>query len=80
MRNKIIVFMLAALMLSGCGSREPKQYDNRMKDGGSDMYSQILIDKETGVCYLRTNYGGVTVMVNQDGTPYIANGWRDNGT
>ena len=79
MRNKIIVFMLAALLLTGCGSREPKQYDDRMKRADIQADYEILIDRETGVCYLASYKGGTCVMVNQDGTPFIANGWRDSG-
>ena len=75
MRNKIIIVLLTALMLTGCGSRPPKQYENRMKYAGGNVW----IDTETGVCYLKVSYSGVCVMVNQDGTPFIANGWRDNG-
>ena len=59
-------------LLVGCGRDEQDlMYKGRMKYAGSNIY----IDTETGVCYLQ-NYG-FTVMVNQDGTPYIANGWRD---
>ena len=63
-----------ALMMGGC-DRAPKQYEHRMKYAGGDVW----IDTETGVCYWTTYKGGTCVMVNQDGTPFIANGWRDNG-
>lgn len=79
MRNKVIAFIIAALMLTGCGQRAPRQYDGRMKTVGAGVMWEILVDTETGVCYLRTYKGGPCVMVNQDGTPFIANGWRDNG-
>ena len=46
-----------------------------------DRYS-ILVDKETGVCYLEYDYSigyhgyyGITVMLNADGTPKI---WEED--
>ena len=61
-------------LLVGCGSvnREPREYASRMKYAGDGIW----IDTETGVCYLKLGYGQC-LLVNQDGTPYIANGWRD---
>ena len=38
------------------------------------MMTQILVDKKTGVNYLYTqtgNAGGLTVLLNRDGTPVI---------
>lgn len=79
MRNKVIALIIVALMLTGCGNRAPRQYDGRMKTAGKGFDWEVLIDTETGVCYLTTYKGGTCVMVNQDGAPFIANGWRDNG-
>ena len=43
-----------------------------------DDYYSILVDKETGVCYLEyistSGYSGLTVLLNADGTPKI---WED---
>lgn len=80
MRRRIIAVIWAVLMIAllvGCGAvnREPREYEGRMKAAGNGIW----IDTETGVCYFGTNRGGYTVIVNQDGTPYIANGWRDYG-
>ena len=77
MKKVIVALLLAVMMLCGCtresGSEEPLMYHDRMKYAGSNIY----IDTETGVCYL---YGhGYTVMVDHNGDPYIANGWRDWG-
>lgn len=60
--------------LGGCGRQLPKQYEGRMKYAGSCVW----IDTETGVCYLAMR-GGICVMVDHDGKPYVANGWRDEG-
>lgn len=80
MKKRILAVLIALLIVLGvCGcDRAPKQYDNRVKYAGGDWLHSIYIDKETGVCYLVAGHG-VTVMVNQDGTPFIANGWRDDG-
>lgn len=76
MKKRILALLIALLIVPGvCGcDRAPKQYDNRMKYAGGHVW----IDTETGVCYLEGRTA-VTVMVEQDGTPYIANGWRDYG-
>lgn len=74
----IVASVSLALLVTGCGHRAPRQYDGRMKYAGTSGVTSIYIDTETGVCYLGAN-GHYTVMVNQDGTPFIANGWRDNG-
>lgn len=80
MARKVIALILVAavLLFVGCGDRAPKQYEGRMKYAGGNAVYEVLIDTETGICYLKTTFGGVCVMVNQDGTPFVANGWRDN--
>lgn len=79
MKKRILALLIALLIVPGvCGcDRAPKQYDGRMKYAGGNTAYEVLIDTETGICYLKTASGGVCVMVNQDGTPYVANGWRD---
>ena len=74
MKKRIVALLIALLIVPGvCGcERAPKQHDDRRKWAGGVIY----VDTETGVCYLGS-MGHYTVMVNQDGTPYIANGWRD---
>ena len=49
---------------------EVAEFENPDYDG--DTY--VIRHKETGVCYLvyYDNYGcGLTVMINQDGSPYV---------
>ncbi len=73
----IALGVVIALLLTGCDSdRAPRQYDGRMKIIGGDTFTTIYVDKETGVCYLAARQG-VTLMVNADGSPFVANGWRD---
>jgi len=56
-------------------------YMNRMQlvSYSYDARIYIVMDTETGVCYLHNESGGITPLLNQDGTPYVANGWRDDG-
>lgn len=87
MKNKIISVLLATLIvlsINGCGSSvvadaETAQEQTAMFERHTldDWYS-IIVDKETGVCYLEMSGGyqyGITVMLNADGTPKI---WEEN--
>ena len=78
MKKVIVTLLLAVMVLTGCqresGSSDPLPYMNRMKYAGDDIY----IDTETGVCYWKTG-SFVTMLVDHNGDPYIANGWRDWG-
>ena len=87
-RKKIIALMITAtlaLSLTACGSvsvienadTETELNAKFERHTLDDNYS-ILVDKETGVCYLeyecaigRQGYYGITVMLNADGTPKI---------
>ena len=43
--------------------------------GFSDNYMAIYVDKQTGVNYLFSSYGnagGMTVLLNRDGTPVVS--------
>ena len=84
-----VMLIVIVLAVSGCGKTEdpPKQYAGRMKFAGwsdyddSELLHQIAIwiDTETGVCYAGRG-GSLTVLVDHDGKPYVANGWRDYGS
>lgn len=93
MKNKIILLLITATMalsLIACGdsvsvvenedevTESAEMFERHTLD---DCYS-ILVDKETGVCYLEykntfgyDGYYGITVMLNADGTPKI---WRED--
>lgn len=76
MRKVIIVIVLAALLLTGC--EVPRNIDtngNRMKVV-LDNDCRIYIDRDSGVQYLSRG-DSLCVMVDHDGKPLIANGWRD---
>ena len=49
---------------------------------GPDTGFSILVDKETGVCYLEFDYGysyGITPLLNADGTPKLWEEGLDEG-
>ena len=86
--KKLMLTIATALLLVGCGQKDlsPAEESNAMRvddfrqrfifvDGDAMM---LMIDKETGVQYLAVGTGGLTVVVDADGKPLIANGWRDN--
>lgn len=78
----LILIIPICLLFSGCGINKAPSYEN---DTGRLVlvYSQndktqcILVDKETRVMYLWChigNGGGLTAMLNPDGTPMIWEG------
>ena len=76
--KRIMALLMAAIIaaiLVGCGTPE----DHRMRKIECTANYAILVDTDTGVCYLHTPYGGLCVMVDHNGNPYIDNGWRDWG-
>ena len=75
-RILLIWAVLMIALLNGCSDSE-----NRFKvvERFSNGY-YIMVDKETGVGYLNTGSGGITVMYDKDGEVYRPNGWRDYGT
>lgn len=40
---------------------------------GTGMVLMIVIDKDTGVTYLAQTNGGITPLLNKDGTPILSN-------
>lgn len=74
----ILFLMFVAMYCNGCGKQSaPRQYEGRMKYAGmSGTSMEVWIDTETGICYLLYR-GKIVVMVDHDGKPFVANGWRD---
>ena len=76
-----LFLLLVAMYCNGCGKQSapaPLQYESRLKFAGmSGTTFEVWIDTETGICYLAQTDGGLTVMVDHDGKPFVANGWRD---
>ena len=76
--------LMTALLLVGCGStyESPFFYEGssgRFNVIESQFSYSVCIDTQTGVEYLVTNHGNVTVLVDKDCNPLIANGWRNYG-
>lgn len=81
MKKKLLIAILTAtLLIAGCDSvNVGAEKDDTMEEVEfTDTYS-IYADKDTGVMYLFVGGGykeggGLTVMLNADGTPKIWNG------
>ena len=81
MRKAIAILPLVALLLTGCDEGTPgtkvsgKESRPRITVYASDVTSPryyYVVDDRTGVVYLQFeafNRGGITVMLNPDGTP-----------
>lgn len=80
-----IVFLIAMtviLVRTAVGRAKADAFDNpnrfRIEAGGSSVGVALVTDRDTGVQYLmNTHTGNFTVIVDKDGKPYLANGWRD---
>ena len=73
----LIIFVCAGCGGSNARTYAPKQYEGRFVHAGNSGYLHTYIDTETGICYAVTGKGGICVMLDHDGKPYVANGWRD---
>ena len=86
MKRVIILTAIMVAVLTACGS--PRLFEKadaienpnrfRIESGGTAIGVALVTDRETGVQYLmNTNTGTITVLVDKEGNPYLANGWRD---
>ena len=81
MKKAISIILCAVMVISLCGC-EKKTTDSELWIGHNTLFDsvekgggyRIVRHKETGVCYLvwyNGYQGGITVMLNPDGTPYV---------
>ena len=80
----IALSVSVVVLLAGCGRVKADAFDNpnrfRIEAGGSSVGVALVTDRDTGVQYLmNTHTGNFTVLVDKDGKPWLANGWRDYG-
>lgn len=77
MKKKILAAILTAtLLITGCESvNVSAEQDEKIITVERGSYYAIFADNDTGVMYLYIrNHGGLTVMLNADGTPKIWQG------
>lgn len=68
----ILVLMMSCFIFAGCGTKENSRLviiDSNV-ESEDRMWSRLYADKQTNVVYLFTE-GGVTVLLNSDGTPVL---------
>ena len=80
----LFVVLLILLFLSGCGNTSESPYFYEGSSGRFNVIESqpsytIVVDTQTGVEYLMTKYGKVTVLVDKDGKPLLADGGREEG-
>jgi ABC-type Fe3+-hydroxamate transport system substrate-binding protein len=69
-----ILFTASIFLFSACGSdsstAEAEEEDSSLVCVEKTGHTKILVDTDTGVCYLVVNYAGtaVCIMENPDGT------------
>ena len=94
-KKYIILWAICAVILAGLAfsyffwarkidteTEEPEYHAERYSkmrviETGDEYW--IMLDPETGCCYLFSRRGGIVQLTNYDGSPYLANGWRDIG-
>ena len=66
----IALCVVMICMLIGCTEASAAQRRENMTLVDVSAHFRIYRHDSTGVYYLTYNYGGTTIMVNADGTPY----------
>lgn len=80
----LAIILIVLLIIAGCGKSDEKYY---FTEEGSPRFTviergadyTIAVDTQTGVEYLWTEKGNVITLIDHEGRPYLANGWRDAG-
>lgn len=79
----LLVVLVVSVLLSGCTPSDVSvqdQIEERFDKYNMEHSLKIIVDKETGVCYLwqKSGYGvGMTVMLDADGMPLLWEGETD---
>jgi len=81
----LIAMMIMGAAMTGCGNSILKRADAfddptrfRVEAGGNSIGVALVTDRDTGVQYLMNTHNGTfVVLIDKDGKPYLANGWRD---
>ena len=79
MKKKITaILLITTLLFTGCGNKQDtdSEQGKLITKVENTLGHSVYVDEDTGVMYLyvKGGYGGgITVMINEDGTPKI---WR----
>lgn len=80
----LTIILIVLLIVAGCGKTETET-DYFFLEESSPRFTvlerqagyTITVDIQTGVEYLWTSKGNVTPLIDHEGRPFLANGWRD---
>ena len=67
----IVLVLTVVLTIAGCTSAKAETYTEMFKTIGRFRNSYVFYDVETKVMYIESLHGGVTAVVNPDGTPKL---------
>ena len=76
----LLLLLLPVMLLAGCGNAETDYVEESMfvvvehLNVEQSSFFYVLVNKETRVMYLTQYKGGMTVMLNPDGTPMLWQG------
>ena len=72
----VCVYMMLTPLSKADAFDNPNRF--RIEAGGNSVGVALVTDRDTGVQYLMNTHSGTfTVLIDKDGKPYLANGWRD---
>ena len=72
----LCVYMMLTPLSKADAFDNPTRF--RIEAGGNSVGVALVTDRDTGVQYLMNTHSGTfTVLLDKDGKPYLANGWRD---
>jgi hypothetical protein len=74
MKRVIAITILTLLTLTLCGCQKAEAGNRRLWILDSCAMYGIYVDNLTGVQYLKTNQGGICMMVDTEGKPLIWEG------
>lgn len=74
MKRVIAITILTLLTLALCGCQKAEAGNRRLWILDSCAMYGIYVDNLTGVQYLKTNQGGICMMVDTEGKPLIWEG------
>lgn len=80
MKRVIAITILTLLTLALCRCVKAEASNHRLRTLDTGLRYEIYVDNLTGIQYLKTQYGGVCVMVDAEGRPLIWESYYDKNS